>query len=484
MAGLGGRGAGILYHNLHRLTYSPVVKLNHIYAAAFHSSSLLNVEGLPIKMPSLSPTMVEGKIIKWLKEEGDPIQPGDVLCDIQTDKAVVSMDIEEEGIMAKILVGEDSKDIKVGTLIALMVNEGEDWKSVEIPQDLSEPTSDSPPTVTQVETPVQAATTGSAGHGNYGPSVRMLLEQYGLMAGQVPSSGPHGVLLKGDVLRLIKEKNLAPKPLDPVPLPAVPAIAAAVAAPPPAAPVVSAPPPPVEGQGYTDIELTSMRRTIAKRLTQSKGGIAHSYGTLECFVDKLLALRKEYKSAGIGVSVNDLIIKAVAVALTRCPEMNCVWKGDQLTLANEVDVSIAVATPAGLITPIVRGADTIGVEEIAKRVRDLAARARENKLKLDEFQGGTFTISNLGMFGISEFSAIINPPQCGILAVGGSKPVLDEYGELRTSMMATLSYDRAAVDDHIAATFLNTLKDILEEPKTMLLGSFSRTINHPLAALL
>ncbi|XP_063594021.1 pyruvate dehydrogenase protein X component-like [Penaeus indicus] len=372
---------------------------------------------MPLKMPSLSPTMMEGTIVKSLKKEGDPIQPGDALCDIQTDKAVVTMDTEEEGILAKILVPEDTKDVKVGTLIAVLAPEGEDWKTIEIPAGEESAASS---TAAEAAPAAAAAAVGGHAHGNYGPSVRLLLEQYGLTAEQVPPGGPYGILLKGDVLKYIKEKGLQPLPVSAVPPPEVPKAAAAAPAAPAPTPAVPAPPPTVgvSEDGYEDIEVTSMRRTIAKRLTQSKSGIAHSYGTLECQSDKLLALRKQYKNEGMNVSVNDLIIKAVSMALTKCPEMNCVWQGDQLTYASQVDMSIAVATPTGLITPIVRGADVLGIEEIASQVRDLATRARENKLKLDEFQGGTFTISNLGMFGISEFSAIINPPQCGILAVG------------------------------------------------------------------
>ncbi|XP_066973922.1 pyruvate dehydrogenase protein X component-like isoform X2 [Macrobrachium rosenbergii] len=386
-------------------------------------------------------------------------------------------------------VPEETKDIKIGTLIALLAPEGEDWQSVTIPASEGAPTpeaeaaSPTAPQVSQV-----AAAHGGHIQGNFGPSVRLLLEQYGLTPDQVPHGGPHGILVKGDVLKTIKERNLQPIPLPPVPPPEAPK-PAAVAAPTLAPAVITPagpPPKPIPGvseDGFEDIEITNIRRVIAKRLTQSKSGIAHSYGTLECRTDELIALRKQYKQEGINVSINDIIIKAVAVALTLCPEMNCVWQGEQLLMSNEADISVAVATPSGLITPIVFGANNIGIEDIASRVRDLAGRARENKLKPEEFQGGTFTISNLGMFGISEFSAIINPPQCGILAVGGSRLLCDESGNPVTYMSATLSYDRAGVDDETAANFLNTLKSLLENPSTMLLGSHS-SIDHPMAALL
>ncbi|XP_068218807.1 pyruvate dehydrogenase protein X component-like isoform X2 [Palaemon carinicauda] len=484
--------AGLISQSFHRIRLLNATKLNYALSALFHRSPYVNAEGVPIKMPSLSPTMMEGTIIKWLKKEGDTVSPGDVLCDIQTDKAVVALDTEEEGILAKILVPEDTKDVKIGTLIALLAPEGEDWQSVTMPASESaapSPAAETPSPAAQVSQ-VATAAAGDGGHlhGNFGPSVRLLLEQYGLTPDQVPHGGPHGILLKGDVLKMIKEKNLQPIPLPPVAPPEVLKPAVGTAAPPTPAitPPAGPPPKPLPGvseDGFEDIEITNIRRIIARRLTQSKSGIAHSYGTLECRADELIALRKQYKLEGINVSINDIIIKAVAVALTSCPEMNCVWQGDQLVMSNEVDISVAVATPSGLITPIVFGANNIGIEDIAHHVRDLAGRARENKLKPEEFQGGTFTISNLGMFGISEFSAIINPPQCGILAVGGSRLSCDESGHPVTFMRATLSYDRAGVDDEIAAQFLNTLKSLLENPSTLLLGSHS-SINHPLAALL
>ncbi|XP_076067374.1 pyruvate dehydrogenase protein X component-like isoform X3 [Oratosquilla oratoria] len=376
---------------------------------------------------------------------------------------------------ARLMVAEDTKDVKVGTLIAVLAPEGEDWKSIEIPKleeaavvDAVAPSAPAAPPA-PADTPSVATAlpaVAPASHGNFGPSVRLLLEKFGLGEEQVPPSGPHGKLLKGDVLKLVKEKNIQPIALASVPPPEAPKPAAAAPAP------VATPAPVVKpGDGYQDIELTNMRRTIAKRLMQSKGSVAHSYGTIDCSVDKLVNMRKQFKKDGFKVSMNDLIIKAVAVALQQCPEMNCVWQGNQLVHSETVDISIAVATDAGLITPIVKNADMLGIQEIAEKVRDLAGRARENKLKLEEFQGGSFTISNLGMFGISEFSAIINPPQCGILAVGGGRLTVDESGSLSTRMSATLSYDRLGVDDDSAAVFLSILKDLLEEPKTLMLGA-------------
>ncbi|KAG8233942.1 hypothetical protein J437_LFUL005148 [Ladona fulva] len=445
---------------------------------------------MEIKMPSLSPTMTEGTIVQWLKKEGDTIEPGDVLCEIQTDKAVVAFETEEEGILAKILVKyctnifrfcymlvkEDTKNIKIGTLIGLMVAEGEDWKSVEIPAqttDLKEEVSTEKPATPSPKKPLVA---GDSHHiSNIGPAVRGLLELYGLNMSDVPATGPKGKPVKGDILKLVNERNLKAKPPKPVPPPAAPQ---KVSKPPPAVPKVERKPLPVpEGSTFTDLELSNMRITIAKRLTQSKTTIPHSYGTVRCEVDKILAMRKMLKADGIAVSVNDFVIKAVAVALQQCPRVNALWDGQKAVAVPDIDICVAVATDSGLITPIVRGADSLGVEDISKTVRELAGRARQGKLQLHEFQGGSFTISNLGMYGITEFSAIINPPQCGILAVGSGLLGVGETGKLCTKMSATLSYDGRAIGEDDAAEFLDNLRNVLEDPSRLLLGrhSFSRT---------
>lgn len=443
---------------------------------SFHTTKLLLVEGMEIKMPSLSPTMTEGTIVKWLKKEGDPIAPGDVLCEVETDKAVVAFETEEEGVLAKILVPEAVKDIKVGTLIGLMVAEGEDWKAVEVPKTASAP-ADVTVTLGKADgddkrSPAPSAppkTTLAPGI-ILGPAVKTWVEQYGVDASQLPGSGPKGRILKGDVLSFIKERNLKPQPPKPVPPPAK-----VVGKPPPAA-VAEKParPVPKKGEKYIDVEVTSMRRTIAKRLTESKNTIPHSYGTVEFDAKKLMKIRQKYKQDGIAVSVNDFIIKASAIALQQCPQVNAVWQGNQCVMVPNVDISVAVATDTGLITPIVKAADKKGVEDISTTVRSLAKKAREGKLKPDEFLGGSFTISNLGMFGISQFSAIINPPQCAILAVGSGIPVVDSNGEISTRIRATLCYDRRQIDEAVAAEFLEKLQELLEDPSTILLGSYEK----------
>ncbi|XP_069680394.1 pyruvate dehydrogenase protein X component-like [Periplaneta americana] len=427
------------------------------------------VVGQELKMPSLSPTMSEGTIVKWLKNEGDPVAPGDVLCDIQTDKAVVSFETEEEGVLAKILVREDVKDVKVGTVIALMVAEGEDWKNVEIPTSSGAPpaAAASPPSA-----PSAAAIPSPAPHiklENFGPAVRMLLEQYHLHSGQITGTGRKGRVLKGDVIKHISDNKLKPKSPKEVAPPAVSKAAAK-----PAAVATSKPPKPAvrrqEGAEYTDIEVSGIRRTIAKRLTESKTTIPHAYGVTDCTIDKLLALRKQLKEDGVKVSVNDFVIKAVAIALQQCPQVNALYKGEEIVYPVEIDVSVAVATDSGLITPIVKGADGLGLEEISTTVQGLAKKAREGKLQPHEFQGGTFTVSNLGMFGVDEFSAIINPPQCGILAIGGSRLVLDDEKNHITKMKITLSYDGRAFDEEVASEFLEVVREMLEDPSVMLLG--------------
>lgn len=426
-------------------------------------------------MPSLSPTMADGTIIGWQKKVGESINPGDVLCEIQTDKAVMSFETEEEGTLAKIYFGDDSKDVKVGTLIALIAEPGEDWKTVssmepsstnQEPEVVSKPvTADSTPT-TEVHSDRQFTSRPTL----MGPAVRGLLERYGLSSDKIPASGPHGLLLKGDVLSHVKQNNLQPVSLV---LPPPPSSSPAAGKTPGADTIPKVAVKKVQNfdseQEYQDIELTSMRRTIAKRLTQSKTGIAHAYSTVDCKMDSLMKYRKAFKEDGIKLSVNDFIIKAVGKALGSCPSVSVIWNGDELMQPSSIDVSVAVATSSGLITPIVTDVTRRGLQDISGTVRDLADRARQGKLKLHEFQGGCFTISNLGMYGIGEFSAIINPPQCGILAIGGSRLAVGNDGKPMTVMSATLSYDEEAVSSVDAAKFMSALQSLLESPQSLLL---------------
>ncbi|GLG96109.1 Dihydrolipoamide acetyltransferase component of pyruvate dehydrogenase complex [Gryllus bimaculatus] len=461
----------------------------------FHRSAFLGVIGTEVKMPSLSPTMNEGTIVKWLKKEGEAIAPGDVICDIQTDKAVVSFEVEEEGILAKILVPENTPDVKIGTLIALMVNPDEDWKSVEVSPDAVSAAASAPKSSGSVGsssgTPPGTSSGGSSRSSDsgpqpvvtpgasfrtatlmsYGPAVRNLLERYGLKANVITPTGFRSKLLKDDVLKYIKSNKLSEKPLKTVPPPKKAASVSATI-PATAKPRQQVLPPKAPGKpsAFVDIQVSGMRRTIAKRLSESKTNIPHSYSTIASDISKIMQYRKKLKEEGIGVSVNDFIVKAASSALQQFPEVNALFTQGQPVLMRNIDISIAVATDAGLITPIVFDVPSKGLVEISSTVRDLAIRARQGKLKPQEFQGGTFTISNLGMFGIKEFSAIINPPQCAILAVGSGQESLNEALKKTSIMRATLSYDRRAFDEGVAAEFMKAVQSMLEDPSMMVVG--------------
>merc|ERR1719370_926130 len=408
--------------------------------------------GTVINMPSLSPTMSEGTIVKWYKKEGEAISAGDELCDIQTDKAVVSMECDDDGVVAKILIEEGVAGVQVGTLIALMVEEGQDWKDVAIPAQQgqestpagSAPAPASPaPSSTSSQAPPSPTTTFPL-PSQTGPAASLLLSQYGLDPSKISGSGLKGNLTKADVLKHISENSLPPPSPPQVPLPAMAK---------PVTPSTSqATPVASTTTAYTDIELTSMRKVIAKRLTDSKQDAPHGYSSATANLTAVSRLRQEYIKSGHKVSVNDFVIKAVATALQYVPELNATLVNEEVRVQDMIDISVAVATPAGLITPIVKDAGGKNIQQISATVKELAGRAKENKLKLDEFQGGTFTISNLGMFGIAEFTAIINAPQLAILAVGGGRTIIDpDTMKPTTVMTSTLSFDRRYIDEALAA---------------------------------
>merc|ERR1719250_582967 len=408
--------------------------------------------GTVINMPSLSPTMSEGTIVKWYKQEGEAIAAGDVLCDIQTDKAVVSMECDDDGVVAKILIEEGVAGVQVGTLIALMVEEGQDWKDVAIPAQqgqesspavsASAPASPAPPSTSSPAPP--SPTTTFPLPSQTGPAASLLLSQYGLDPSKISGSGPKGNLTKADVLKHIQENSL-PTPSPPqVPLPAV------------AKPVT---PPTTQA-----IPVTS---TATANLTA------------------VSRLRQEYIKSGHKVSVNDFVIKAVATALQYVPELNATLVKEEVKMQDMIDISVAVATPAGLITPIVKDAGGKNIQQISAMVKELAGRAKENKLKLDEFQGGTFTISNLGMFGIAEFTAIINAPQLAILAVGGGRSIIDpDTMKPTTVMTSTLSFDRRYIDEALAADFMKVYQTIMERPELLGTGYLSSIRMDRMAAVL
>ncbi|XP_076116287.1 dihydrolipoyllysine-residue acetyltransferase component of pyruvate dehydrogenase complex-like [Mytilus galloprovincialis] len=439
---------------------------NGHYIARTFFTKCTDQASTPVLMPALSPTMSEGTIVKWLKKEGESVVPGDVLCEIQTDKAVVSMEVDEEGILAKILKPENTTDIKIGTLIAVMVEEGDDWRTAEIPVESGSQTE--PITTLEKSTSTEDhTTTTKTSHTEIpiGPSVRKLLEEYNITAATVQPSGPHGRLLKGDILKYVKSNSLSKQDLG------------AVSNTPTKEEVIQTSQPtttvfvPGEEEEFIDIPLTNMRRTIARRLTESKMTIPHSYISIESNIKAVSDLRKQLLGEGIKVSMNDFIIKASAIALQRVPALNAVWHGEEVKMSSNVDISVAVATDQGLITPIIKNAAYLAVDEISSSIKDLAVRAREGKLQLHEFQGGTFTISNLGMFGISEFTAVINPPQTAIMAIGSSRLVAGQDGQPQTNMTVTVSYDSRAIDETNASQFLEVFKEVMESPSLMIVGS-------------
>ncbi|KAG5273936.1 hypothetical protein AALO_G00157320 [Alosa alosa] len=461
----------------------------------FQSPSFFGLPPLKVQMPALSPTMEEGNIVKWLKKEGEAVAAGDALCEIETDKAVVTMESSDDGVLAKILMEEGSRSVRLGTLIALMVEEGEDWKKVEIPPPepiaaaaLPTPTpAAAPPPVQAPPPPPRPATTGPL---RLSPAARHILDTHGLDPKLATPTGIRGLITKEDALNLLKKVGTTGKPAPavsasaPAPTPA-PARAAAAPVPPPPSgrplyPPISVPGKPGAPGTFSEVPATNIRRVIAQRLTESKTTIPHAYATVDCDMGAVLKLRKELAKEDIKVSVNDFIIKAAAVTLRELPEVNVTWAGDGPRALGSIDISIAVATDRGLITPIIKDAAGKGVQEISSSAKALAQKARDGKLLPEEYQGGSFSISNLGMFGISGFSAVINPPQACILAVGTSRTELrltpdaqDGSGPALCSqqlMTVTLSSDGRLVDDQLASRFLDKFRANLEQPQRMQLA--------------
>jgi pyruvate dehydrogenase E2 component (dihydrolipoamide acetyltransferase) len=459
---------------------------------------------IEIRMPALSPTMTEGNLARWLKKEGDEIAPGDVIAEIETDKATMEVESIDEGRLGRILVPDGTEGVAVNAVIGLLLEEGEEASALEgarpgdgepAPGAGSGPApaqeageTGAPPATTarpggpggrpadkavqpggRKELPAERkAGNGAAGQGNRifaSPLARRMAEQAGIDLARLQGSGPHGRIIKVDIERAIKEG---------VPEKAKPAAAEARPAEAPAAPVPPAPmAPPAEP--FEEIKLSNMRKVIARRLTEAKQQIPHYYLTIDCEIDALLALRKELNAregADYKLSVNDFLIKALALALRKVPAANRSWGGDKLYQYKDADVSVAVAIPDGLITPIIRRADQKGLSTISREMRDLGVRARGGKLKPEEYQGGSFSISNLGMYGIREFAAVINPPQAGILAVGAGeqRPVVKD-GALATATMmsATLAADHRVIDGAVGAELLAAFKGYVQDPLSMLL---------------
>lgn len=436
-----------------------------------------------IQMPALSPTMEEGTLAKWLVKEGDTVSSGDLLAEIETDKATMEFEAVDEGVIAKILVSEGSEGVKVGTVIAIIAEEGEDvsaaaaggsdapaqkaedQKAEEAPKKADE--SPAPKSEPMSEKPAPAATTASGDRIKASPLARRLAEAKGIDLGSVKGSGTNGRIVKADID--------AAKP-GAAPAAAAPTATAEAAAPAAAAPAPAAAPTAQDfGIPHEVIKLNGMRKTIARRLTESKQQVPHIYLTVDIQLDKLLKLRAEMnaglESRKVKLSVNDLLIKALGVALVQVPECNVQFAGDQMLQFKRADISVAVSIPGGLITPIITEADSKGVAAISTAMKDLASRAKDGKLKPEEYQGGTASLSNMGMFGIKQFEAVINPPQGMIMAIGAGEKrpyIVDDAVQIATVMSATGSFDHRAIDGADGARLMQVFKELIENPMGLL----------------
>ncbi len=418
-----------------------------------------------IQMPALSPTMEEGTLAKWLVKEGDTVSSGDLLAEIETDKATMEFEAVDEGKIAKILVSEGSEGVKVGTVIAIIAEEGEDLAqaaegdSAPAPKPAAAPKAD--PVPAKAEAPAPKADTPATQSGDRvkaSPLARRIAEEKGVDLASLTGSGPNGRIVKADLEGAsAKAPAAAQTPAAAAPAPAAPAAAQDFGIP------------------HEVIKLSGMRKTIARRLTESKQQVPHIYLTVDIQLDKLLKLRTELNaglaSRNVKLSVNDLLIKALGVALIQVPECNVQFAGDQMLQFSRADISVAVSIPGGLITPIVTGADSKGVAAISNEMKDLATRAKDGKLKPEEYQGGTASLSNMGMFGIKQFEAVINPPQAMIMAIGAGEKrpfVVDDSLQIATVMSATGSFDHRAIDGADGARLMQVFRELVENPLGML----------------
>ncbi len=412
---------------------------------------------IEILMPALSPTMKEGNLAKWLKKEGDKIKAGEVIAEIETDKATMEVEAVDEGVMGKILVAAGTENVAVNSLIALLLEEGEDKKSLEgyATKAAAAPSAaKAEAKVEEKKVEAHAVSHAAASHDNQGvkasPLAKRIAKENNVSLSQISGSGPHGRVIKDDVLAAAKGSS---------------ARSGAVVR---------------NSQEFTAVKNNNIRKVIAKRLLESKQTVPHFYLSCDLQIDKLLELRTVLNGAAdhvdglptYKVSVNDLVIKAVALSLKKVPAANSSWSDDAILLYNNVDISVAVAIDGGLITPIVRNADQKSIQAISNEMKQLVKKAKEGKLQPEEFQGGGFSISNLGMFGIDNFNAIVNPPQSCILAVGQGveKPVV-MHGEIgvATVMNVTLSSDHRSVDGAVGAEFLKALRNYIENPILLLI---------------
>nr|WP_315382544.1 pyruvate dehydrogenase complex dihydrolipoamide acetyltransferase [uncultured Sphingomonas sp.] len=431
--------------------------------------------GIEIKMPALSPTMEEGTLAKWLVKEGDTVKSGDLLAEIETDKATMEFEAVDEGVIGKIMIAEGTDNVKVGTVIAVMAGEGEDASSASAapvpsptPAPAPAPAASAPaPTPTPAPAPAAQPAAASGSRVKASPLARRIAADKGVDLAGVSGTGPNGRIVKADV-----------EGAKPGAAPAAQPTAAAAPAP-TAAPAAA----PAETKAvwfddsipHEEEKLSNIRKTIARRLTESKQTVPHIYLTVDIRLDALLKLRGELNKAlearGVKLSVNDLLIKALGVALARTPKCNVTFTGDKLIKYSRADVSVAVSTPTGLITPIVKDAANKSVSAIATEMKDLAARAREGKLQPQEYQGGTASLSNMGMYGIKQFEAVINPPQGMIMAIGAGEKrpyIIDDALGVATVMSATGSFDHRAIDGADGAEMMKIFKELVEAPMGMI----------------
>lgn len=422
---------------------------------------------IQILMPALSPTMTEGNLAKWIMKEGDTVKAGQVLAEIETDKATMEVEAVDEGKLLKILVPGGSQGIKVNAPIAILLEEGEKMtadeaiaalakKSGAAPKTAATPATAEAPKVNPTEkTPHMNGATSSA-RVFASPLAKRLAEQANVNLQSVKGSGPGGRIVKADIEGAKKSSGPSGR------------VASSAA---PAQGIDARDYATKLGQAFNEQTNSAVRKIIAKRLTESKQLVPHFYLTIDCEIDELLSLRKSLnEAANAKVSVNDCVIRAVALAMKKVPAANASWTDDAILLYKDVDISVAVATPNGLVTPIIKQADTKSLMQISAEMKDLGLRAREGKLKPQEFQGGGFSVSNLGMFGVKHFSAIINPPQSCILAVGaGEQRAVVKNGQLAiaTVMTCTLSVDHRSVDGSVGAEFLQAFKPLLEKPYSL-----------------
>ncbi|QAX29752.1 pyruvate dehydrogenase complex dihydrolipoamide acetyltransferase [Leisingera sp. NJS204] len=432
-----------------------------------------------ILMPALSPTMEEGTLAKWLVKEGDTVSSGDLIAEIETDKATMEFEAVDEGVVGKILIAEGSEGVKVNTPIAVLLEDGESADDIGTAPASSEPAAASAaaepgPAASPspaAASPAPAAPAASDGSRIFAsPLARRIAADKGLDLAQIKGSGPKGRIVKADVESAKPQAAAAPK------ADAAPAAAAPAAAAPATGPSADQVARMYEGRDFEEVKLDGMRKTIAARLTEAKQTVPHFYLRRDIQLDALLKFRgelnKQLEGRGVKLSVNDFIIKACALALQSVPDANAVWAGDRVLKMKASDVAVAVAIEGGLFTPVLQDSDMKSLSALSTEMKDLAKRARDRKLAPHEYQGGSFAISNLGMFGIDNFDAIVNPPHAGILAVGAGvkKPIVGKDGELAvaTVMSVTLSVDHRVIDGALGAELLNAIKDNLENPMVML----------------